>query len=390
LTVFGNGSFLSKKGEKTMRRISLVSLCLLLLAAAACGSSSDDPGNGNIGEPEIRSQDDVQRFFEAVMPELVAVFTELASQQFAASASLSKGGGGGSTVPCPEGGSLEVDTSTGVATLVNCTAQGGVINATLALFVEPTGPSSYTATFSGTLMVTGSFVGTIAVTQASIRWLDPATLEDTCWDVTVLLNGSEESVQCEDCSCRGGGSGEACRWTDDRKMGEVRVHVGTVSDLPGISVTLSAGNQTCTIADEEGNLQLPVYGDGTSLAGLGQALLLLVAGDVVTVSARFGNRTAAGRCEVSPDAFESGAPDATAGQAFLDVYVDPSLGDPTIQCGFGFVLFRTEIRPGGMCDPDITDCFDECSTICLVEEVFEFAECGADNMCACTCTNYNP
>ena len=183
-----------------MRRLSLASLWLILLAAAACGCSDDSSGN-DINEPEIRSQEDVRRFFEAVMPELVEVFTELASQQSAASASLKQSG---STIPCPEGGSVEIDTTTGVASLVNCTVRGIVINAMLLLSIEPTGPSSYQATFSGTLVVTGTFVGTIEVTQAVLRWTDPATEENTSWEVTVLLEGNIVTVTSADPGGNGG------------------------------------------------------------------------------------------------------------------------------------------------------------------------------------------
>jgi hypothetical protein len=100
-----------------MRKFSLVSICGLLLATAACGSSStgsNDPGGG-----EIRGQDDVQRFFSALMPDLVAVLTELANDPSLVPSALSSKtdkANGTSTVQCTDGGSISVDTTTGQAT----------------------------------------------------------------------------------------------------------------------------------------------------------------------------------------------------------------------------------------------------------------------------------
>jgi len=113
----------------------------------------------------------------------------IANSKALSASALSTKGGGGSTIPCPDGGSVNVDTSSGQASLINCSARGIVINATLALFVEPTGPSSYQANFNGILMVSGTFTGTIEVVQALIQWTDPATDANTYWEVTVLLDG---------------------------------------------------------------------------------------------------------------------------------------------------------------------------------------------------------
>jgi hypothetical protein len=184
-----------------MRNLSLVSFCVLLLATAACGSSPSDSGGG-----EIQSQEDVQRFFQALMPELVAAFTELADQQPLAPSSLSSKGGGGSSVPCPEGGSINVDTVTGQATMTNCGARGVIINAALSLFVQPTGPSSYLANFNGVLMVTGTFTGTVEVLVAVIEWTDPATDENTYWEITVDVGGQIYLVTSAD----SGGGGLEC------------------------------------------------------------------------------------------------------------------------------------------------------------------------------------
>ncbi|RLB45676.1 MAG: hypothetical protein DRH23_13940 [Deltaproteobacteria bacterium] len=116
----------------------------------------------------------------------------IANSKALSASALSTKGGGGSTIPCPDGGSVNVDTSSGQASLINCSARGIVINATLALFVEPTGPSSYQANFNGILMVSGTFTGTIEVVQALIQWTDPATDANTYWEVTVLLDGQPD------------------------------------------------------------------------------------------------------------------------------------------------------------------------------------------------------
>ena len=169
-----------------MRNFSLVSFCGLLLVVAACGSDSSDPEGG-----EIRSQEDVRRLFEAVVPDLVAAFTELANQQFAAAPALSSSTNkaeGDSSVPCPGGGTLVVNLITGQAMLTNCVAGGVTISASLALFVAPIGPSTYQANFNGILTVSGSFNGTVEVNQAFIQWADPASVDNTSWDVTVTVN----------------------------------------------------------------------------------------------------------------------------------------------------------------------------------------------------------
>ncbi len=165
-----------------MRPFSLVPVSILVLILAACGSStSEDSGGG-----EITSREDVQSLFEAIMPELVDAFTELANQQFVFS---EKGGGGGTSVPCPEGGSLNVDTFTGQATLVSCGASGVVINGPLALFVQPLGPNMYRADFNGTLTITGTFSGVVQVNQAFVQWSDPPSVDNIYWEATVTVLG---------------------------------------------------------------------------------------------------------------------------------------------------------------------------------------------------------
>ncbi len=178
-----------------MRNFSLTAMCGLLLLAAACASSTSE-SNG-----EINSQEDVRRLFEAVMPDLVEAFTELASQlSFAVSSSSStdKQANGTSSVQCPGGGVLNVDLVTGQATLNDCSAGGVTISASLALFVAPTGPSSYQANFNGILMVSGSFSGTVNVNQALVQWTDPATVDNTFWQVTVTVNDQTFTVSSAD------------------------------------------------------------------------------------------------------------------------------------------------------------------------------------------------
>lgn len=172
-----------------MRNVFLVSMCALLLATAACGSSSNgsnDPDGG-----EIRSEEDVRQFFQALMPDLVAALTELANDPSfalpALSASTDKGGSSSSTVQCPEDGWLSVDPSNGQATATDCGVRGITFSAQLQLFVFAT-PPSYEASFTGTLVVTGTFTGTVVVNSALIQWTDPATDANTYWQVTVTVN----------------------------------------------------------------------------------------------------------------------------------------------------------------------------------------------------------
>jgi hypothetical protein len=188
-----------------MRSFSLVLTCAALIMATACGSSTPE-SNG-----EINSQEDVRRLFEAVMPDLVEAFTELASQlSFAVSSpsSTDKQANGTSSVQCPGGGVLNVDLVTGQATLTDCSAGGVTISAQLALFVSPLGPSSYQADFNGILMVSGSFTGTVQVNTALVQWTDPATVENTFWQVTVTVNDQTFTVSSADPGGNGGGNGQ--------------------------------------------------------------------------------------------------------------------------------------------------------------------------------------
>ena len=91
-----------------------------------------------------------------------------------------------------------MDVTTGQAALTNCSAGGVVISATLVVFVTSTGFSSYQATFSGTLMVSGPYTGTVEVVMAFIQWTDPATDDNTYWEVTVLLGGETYTVTSAD------------------------------------------------------------------------------------------------------------------------------------------------------------------------------------------------
>jgi hypothetical protein len=181
-----------------MRSLSLISVCGFLLVATACGSTTSEPSG------EVRGQADVQRLFQSIMPDLVAAFTELAKDSSLApstvSSGVAKGGGNSSTVNCPGGGTLTVDLVTGSATLTDCAASGVTISASLFLFVSTFDAPSYQAQFSGNLMVSGSFNGNIQVLSANIQWTDPATDENTFWDVQVQI---EDKIY----FASGGGSG---------------------------------------------------------------------------------------------------------------------------------------------------------------------------------------
>jgi hypothetical protein len=167
-----------------MRTFLLVSVGSVLLAVAACGDSSSE-SNG-----EITSQEDVQQLFQTIMPDLITALTDLADELSLAisSSTTEKGGSGSSTISCPGGGSLGVDLNTGQATLTNCSAGGVTISASLLLSVFNTG-GFYTANFSGTLMVSGSFTGSVQVTDALVQWTVPANPAAVYWDATVLING---------------------------------------------------------------------------------------------------------------------------------------------------------------------------------------------------------
>lgn len=186
-----------------MRSLSLVFVCGFLLVATACGSTSSEPSG------EVSSQADVQRLFQTIVPDLVAAFTELANDSSLAPSTLpvgaSKGGSNSSTVNCPGGGTLTVDLTTGNATLTDCATSGVILSASLFLYVSGFDAPSYNASFSGTLLISGSFNGTVEVLSASIQWTDPATEANTYWDVQVQVEGAIYFA-----SSAGSGNGGLC------------------------------------------------------------------------------------------------------------------------------------------------------------------------------------
>lgn len=189
-----------------MRSFSLVSICGLLLAASACGSSSGEPGDP--GGAEIRSQADVQRLFEAIVPDLIEAFTALADELTpSALPSSTDKSNHISSIPCPGGGTLDMDLVTGQAMLIGCAAGGVTISATLALTVFDLGSSMYDANFNGSLTVSGSFNGTVTVNHAFISWTAPATVDNTFWEVTVTANGQTLVASS---AGDGGGNSEDC------------------------------------------------------------------------------------------------------------------------------------------------------------------------------------
>lgn len=190
-----------------MRTLSLTSFCSLLLLSAACGSSgTSEPGG------EVDSQADVQNLFESIMPDLVEAFGDLADELSASAlpSSVDKGGARTSTIQCPGGGTLTVDLNSGESMLVECGVGGVVISAALYMFVSHVGGTTYQATFNGTLMVTGTFTGTIEVNSALVQWEDPPSQDTTFWDVTVTVNGSVFIASSSDPDPGNGMNGGSC------------------------------------------------------------------------------------------------------------------------------------------------------------------------------------
>jgi hypothetical protein len=238
-----------------MRTFSLALMCGLLLVVAACGSDSTQSDDG-----EINSQADVQQLFEAIVPDLIAAFTELANQQSSAlSLSTDKGGGQTSTVQCPGGGTLVVDLASMLATLTDCSVGGVTISATLFLTVFPTTPMSYQANFSGPLMVTGTFNGTVQVDSAVVQWTDPPSANSTFWDVVVTVNdqlfvassaGVNSACPTVDLNDFSGPPGAPCDDASDCQANSCRDPAENM-------------NEGCTCRNLDGPICPPVNGNGS-------------------------------------------------------------------------------------------------------------------------------
>lgn len=179
-----------------MRNSTLALLCAGVSLVVACGSDSNEPSSGG----QIESAEDVQAFFETVMPSLLATFTELADQiTFAEGVPsvVAKQSGGPVTADCPDGGIVTFDMITSQATFAACQAQGISLSGVLAVFVTPVGPSSYQGNFSGTLSVGGAFVGEVEVNQATAQWMNPVSEATTFWEATVTVGANTYIVSSE-------------------------------------------------------------------------------------------------------------------------------------------------------------------------------------------------
>jgi uncharacterized protein (TIGR03382 family) len=149
----------------------------------------------------------VQRLFEAIVPDLIEAFTALADELTpSALPSSTDKSNHISSIPCPGGGTLNMDLVTGQATLTGCSAGGVTISATLALAVFDLGSGMYDANFNGSLTVSGSFNGTVTVNHAFISWTAPATVDNTFWEVTVTANG--QTLVASSAGDGGGNSGD--------------------------------------------------------------------------------------------------------------------------------------------------------------------------------------
>jgi hypothetical protein len=260
----------------------------------------------------------VQDLFEAIVPDLVDVFTELANQQsFALSASSSSAdkGGGSSTVQCPGGGVLSVDLMTGEAMLTDCSVGGVTISAPLMLLVTSVPPSSYYATFSGTLTVSGDFEGDVEVVEASIEWTDPATEANTSWEAMVLLDGEQFAV-----SDAGNGG--------DVAASELQLYNNLLTPREGTyNVQAPAGTRTGALMPERAVIELD-----------------LRVGDQVTIEVMGDGFEYSSTCTVAPRAAE-----LTYVNAYLefnpltDVPGVPS--ENKIHCGCGFEEFADTNDP---------------------------------------------
>jgi len=192
-----------------MRNFFLMPICGLLLVVAACGSDPSEPGDPGGGE--IRGPADVQRFFEAIVPELIEAFTAVANELPSELSPSTDKSSHILSIQCPGGGgTLEVNLVEMQTTLTACSVGGVTISASLFLFVNDFGMSMYSANFSGPLMVTGTFTGTVMVEDAFISWTAPATVDNTFWQVVGTVNGQQFAAS----SAGGGGGGGSCPVVD--------------------------------------------------------------------------------------------------------------------------------------------------------------------------------
>jgi hypothetical protein len=304
-----------------MHSFSLVSICAALITVAACSNTSSDPSGG-----EIRSEADVQRLFEAIMPDLLKAFTELADDQFGAKADE------GPSVQCPGGGSIDVNLISGQTTLAECSGGGATISGTVVLSVQSIPPSSYEALFSGVLTVTGSFTGTIDVFDAMIQWSVPATEANTYWSVTVRIGEEYVYASSDDSGGGGGGGGGGdgvtcnCTGSGGPSSGtDNRIHISNISNQAGIQVVLTAGDQVCTID------QL-IVSDPSGGIELDQCVMNVGVGDAVTIAATTAAAVGgAATCVVDATAI---VPGLSGPQTFANVFTQPV----SVMCDLGFAF----------------------------------------------------
>ena len=158
---------------------------------APSGPEGNEVRGGTIDSPEA-----AQQFFEAVMPSLIAVFTDVADQLAGSFASeADKQMGEVASAQCPDGGSVEINLFSGMTNVTDCAADGAVLNGTLFVFVSPpfedsfTGDTFYSASFSGPLEVSGAYQGAINIDSGFADWTDPFRVESTFWSVSASIGG---------------------------------------------------------------------------------------------------------------------------------------------------------------------------------------------------------
>ena len=180
-----------------MVRSTLFAALAVLVAVACSDSSNNDGGEGaEVRGGSIDSPEAAQQFFEAVMPQLIAVFTDVANQLAGSFPSeTTKQNGDVVSTSCPEGGSVEINLMTGVTNVANCGAEGVVLNGNLFVFVSPpfedtfTGDTFYNASFSGPLEVSGAYQGMINIDSGFADWTDPLREDSTFWNVSASIGG---------------------------------------------------------------------------------------------------------------------------------------------------------------------------------------------------------
>ena len=153
----------------------------LALGGAAC--SSDSGGGGS-----VNSDAALQGFMQTIALDFAQVLADVAPSFDALSA---KGGGGGQTTQCPQGGTATWNVTTGTLGLSECQMRGIAVSGNLVGFLDSYLDSVSATMMRGPITTSGAFNGDLNITDLIVSAQLPIADATTFWQVTATDTGGK-------------------------------------------------------------------------------------------------------------------------------------------------------------------------------------------------------